>query len=329
MMAAVALLCALSSAQAGARLDAIRARGTLNCGVAINEPGMALRDAKGNYTGFEADFCRAVAIAIFGTPKVAFKPTTTLQDFLRSDEIDVVFRGLSWTYARETAANIRFGPVYLHDGQTFLVRSNAPVQRLADLSRRSICVSSDRFADFYPPLERSFRANGIALNAQRLHTRAEAEQAFFAGKCDAVTADATELAVAVNAKRAAPGTYRILPEQITKEPLAPLLRKGDDQFFDIVRWAVFAPIAAEELGITRTNLDSVRSSRDPDIAAFFAPPPPGSPLAPGWSAAVIRILGNYGEMFSRHLGAGSPAGLPRGLNRLPAQGGILYAPPLR
>jgi general L-amino acid transport system substrate-binding protein len=325
----MALICSLTSAEAGARLDAIKARGTLNCGVATNEPGMALRDAKGSYTGFEADLCRAVAIAIFGAPKTTFKPVTTLQDFLASDEIDIVFRGLTWTYARETASNIRFGPVYLHDGQTFLVRGSAPVQRLQDLAGRSICVSSDRYADFYPPLERAFRAHGIALNAQRLHTRAEAEQAFFAGKCDAVTADASELAVAVNAKRAAPGAYRILQEQITQEPLAPLLRKGDDQFFDIARWAVMAPVAAEGLGITRANLDTRRLSTDPDIRAFFAPPPPGSPLAPGWTAALIGSIGNYGEIFVRHLGTGSPAGLPRGLNRLPAQGGILYAPPLR
>lgn len=324
----IAFLC-LSAfpASAGPRLDAIKARGVLNCGVAVAEPGMSRAD-RGNYTGFEPDLCRAVAIAIFGTPKIAFKPVTTVQTFLQSNDIDIVFRGLTSSFRREAGTDIRFGPIYLYDGQTFLVRSNG-ARTIAQLSRRPICVSSDMFADFMPALQRYFHARNLVLNAKSVQTRAEAERLFFAGSCDAVTADASELASAVIAHGGGPGAFSIFTDQITKEPLAPLLRKGDDQFFDIVRWSLYALVAAEELGISRSSADSARAAADPDIQAFFALPPASSGLAPSWSHAIVKQLGNYGELFERHLGAGTAARLPRGMNRLGTQGGLLYAPPVR
>jgi general L-amino acid transport system substrate-binding protein len=319
----------VSGAEAGPRLDAIRARGTLNCGVAVAERGMSFRDARGAVTGFEADLCRGVAIAIFGAPNVSFRPTTTLQDFLNANDVDLVIRGLTHSFRRETNANIRFAATYIYDGQTFLVRSAANSRSIDQLARRSICVSSDMFADFLPALERHFQQRNLVLNARSVRTRAESEQLFFAGQCDAVTADATELASAVIQHGGTPGTFTILAEQITKEPLAPLLRKGDDHFFDIVNWTIYALVNAEELGLTKNNIDSFAGTSDRDIAAFLASPPPASGMHAAWSARLIRALGNYGELFDRHLGANSPARMPRGLNRLWTQGGLLYAPPVR
>lgn len=327
----IALLIATASpAAAGPRLDAIKARGVLNCGVAAAEPGMSRAGANGQYVGFEADLCRSVAIAIFGTAKIAFKPVATLQNFLRGDDIDIVFRGLTWSFQREAGGPIRFGPIYMHDGQTFLVRADSGIRTIQALSRRRICLSTDMFADFLPPLQRHFARANLVLNARSVQTRAESERLFFAGECDAVTADASELASAVIANGGAPGTYLILTEQITKEPLAPLLRKGDDQFFDSVRWSLGALIAAEELGITAKNVDTARTNiADADIHAFFAAPPAGAGLAPNWTQAIIKQLGNYGEIFERHLGAASPARLTRGQNHLWNQGGLLFAPPVR
>ncbi len=326
----IALLCvAASSALAGPRLDAIKARGVLNCGVAAAEPGMARAAANGEYIGFEADLCRSVAIAIFGTAKIAFKPIATLQNFLQADDVDIVFRGLTWSFRREAGGPIRFGPIYMYDGQTFLVRTDTGIRTIPALSRRRICVSTDMFADFLPPLQRHFTRANLVLNVRSVQTRAESERLFFAGECDAVTADASELASAVIAHGGAPGTFTILSEQITKEPLAPLMRKGDDQFFDAVRWSLGALIAAEELRITAKTADAAQNGTDSGIHAFFAPPPAGSGLSPNWTHAMIKHLGNYGEIFERHLGTGSPARLARGQNRLWNQGGILYTPPMR
>ena len=321
------LLLAAATAEAGPRLDTIKARGSLNCGVAMDTPGLSAVDAKGGYAGFEPDLCRAIAITVFGAPRVQFKPATTAQAFLKDDSIDVVLRGLSWTFAREANSTLRFGPVYLYDGQTFLVRSDSGAKTIAALSGKTICVARETFADFLPPLQRYFAAHTLALKTIVSTARADALKMFFAGQCDAFTADATELAEAVIAQAPKPGVYNILSEEITEEPLAPLLRKGDDQFFDVVRWAIFALIDAEELGINSRNVDSLANSADPQIKTFFVASAPR--FAQGWAAAIVKSIGNYGEIYARHLGAGSPASLVRGPNRLAAQGGLLYAPPMR
>jgi len=318
---------AATSAFAGARLDMIKARGHLVCGVAADTPGLSLNDAKGGFTGFEPDLCRAIAIAIFGVPKVAFRPATTAAAFLKDNDTDIVIRGLSWTFAREAGAPLRFGPIYLYDGQTFLVRTNSGLNTAAALSSKTICVPRETFADFLPPLQFYFATHSLVLKTIVANSRADAAKMFFAGGCDALTADETELAEAVIAEDAKPGAYTVLSEQITKEPLAPLLRKGDDQFFDIVRWAVFALIDAEEMGVSSKTLASARTSPDPSVKAFLAASAPN--FAPGWSGAVIETVGNYGEIFDRHLGTMTPARLPRGANRSWIEGGLLYAPPIR
>ena len=327
---AVLALCFLSgTAFAGPRLDQIAARGHLNCGVAIAEPGMSQRQADGSFTGFEPDICRAIAAAIFGAPNVAFAPTVTLAAFLESDEIDLVIRGLTRSFRRDVQGSVYFGPTILHNGQTFIVRRSLGAETMEDLSGRTICVSSDVYADFFPPLRRHFDRHGWTFEGVGTQTRAESEELFFAGACDAVTADYAELASAIIKHAEDPADYAVLPGHIEEEPLAPLLRRGDDEFLSLVTWTIYALINAEALGITSANVDAMRGAGDAEIIAFFAEPPPGSGFHSEWSAAIIQAVGNYGEIFERHLGASDAANLPRGPNRLWRDGGILYAPPIR
>ena len=321
-------LCA-STADAGARLDAIRQKGALACGVGADVAGFSRVDAKGEWSGFDVDICRAVAAAIFGNPqKIVFKPIDTMQRFLQSPDVDLVLRGLTWTFGREAQANLRFGPIILYDGQTFLVRKRLNVQTPEQLSGKTICVSTD--AEFGPQLQTYFRARNLVLKAVVKAKRAEAEDAFFAGECEAMAADASELAEAVIAKAPHPDEFTILSQQLTKEPLAPLLRKDDEQFFDVVQWTIFALINAEELKINSSNLDRMRTSNDIEIKRFFAAPPAGaSSLVPDWTYRIVKTGGNYGEIYDRHLGSGSRSKLARGMNRLWMDGGLMYAPPIR
>jgi len=328
-IAVASLLLFAGPAEAGARLDAIKARGTLVCGVGANSPGFSRQDARGVWSGFDIEICRAVAATIFGdASKISFKPIDTLPNFLKDDGIDLVLRGLTWTFGREVRADLRFGPILMYDGETFLVKKAANVRDIAQLSGKSICVSQD--AEFLPNLRYYFRTHNLTLKAVITDKRADSARAFFAGQCEVMTADASELVEAVAGDAPHPDDYTILPEQITKEPLAPLMRKGDEQFLDIVRWAIFALIDAEELGIDSANAEKMRSSDNPDVKFFFGAPPPGAAgIAPNWTFNILKSVGNYGEIYERHLGARSPAKLVRGLNRLWTQGGLMYAPPVR
>jgi general L-amino acid transport system substrate-binding protein len=329
LAATILALLVAGEAQAGQRLDAIKARGALVCGVGASSAGFSRRDWQGGWRGFDVDICRAVAAAIFGdAEKVQFKPIDTLPNFLADAGIDVVLRGLTWTFGREARGELRFGPIVMYDGETFLTKKSLNVRDAGGLSGKTICVSQD--AEFVPNLRYYFRSHNLTLKAVVSEKRSEAEDAFFAGGCDAMTADASELAEAVIGKAPHPDDYLILADPITKEPLAPLMRKGDDQFFDVVRWAIFALINAEELGIESGNADRMRASDNPDVKKFFADAPAGTEgLAPHWSFTVVKTVGNYGEVYDRHLGANSPAKLARGLNRLWTKGGLMYAPPLR
>jgi general L-amino acid transport system substrate-binding protein len=317
------------SAQAGERLDAIKARGFLTCGVGANVPGFSQRDTNGNWRGFDVDLCKAVAAGIFGdATKIRFKPIDTLANFVADRDIDLVLRGLTWTSAREISGALRFGPIILYDGQGFLVPKKLGIRAPEQLSGKSICVSTD--AAFLTGIRTYFRNRNLILRAVVKDHRAQAEDAFFAGECEAMTADASELAEAVIGKAPQAEDYVILPQQISKEPLAPLMRKGDEQFLDAVRWAIFALINAEELGIRADNAVRMRASDDPDVKFFFAPAPQNTPgLSENWTAAIINAVGNYGEIFDRNLGAKARAKLPRGLSRLWRDGGVLYAPPIR
>jgi len=314
---------------AGPRLEAIVERGHLNCGVAIAEPGMSERQADGSFTGFETDICRAIAASIFGAAEVEFVPAETLNVFLQSEDIDIVIRGLTHSFQRDVNALVQFGPTILHNGQTFLTRDTLGAETIADLSGATICVSSDVYADFFPPLRRYFDAHGLAFDGVGTQTRAESEERFFAGECDAVTADYAELASAIIRHAGDATEFTVLPGYIEEEPLAPLLRRGDDEFSALVRWTIFALINAEALGIDSQNVDGMRNLADADIAAFFKAPPPESGFHAAWSYAVVKAVGNYGEIFERNLGSPATANLPRGPNRLWRDGGILFAPPVR
>jgi len=327
-MLAVALFAFGVEAQAGDRLDTIRERGYLTCGVSADAPGLSRRDARGRYNGFEADMCRAVATAIFGSAdKAEFRAIDTILNFLADPGIDLVLHGLTWTFGRETGSGVRFGPVVLYDGQTFLVNRKLGVKNLRQLSGRTVCVQGD--SNFYRSLQRAYRERRMVLKATALKTFAAAEEAFFAGRCDAFTADATELAATLIGRASNPDDYVILPDRISKEPLAPLLRRGDEEFFDIVRWTFFALVEAEELGVTAANVDRMKASGDARVRDFLNVPSAPLGLGPGWAAAVVRSVGNYGELFERSLGRRSAARLDRGLNGLWSRGGLLYAPPLR
>jgi len=333
MVAALAAFVALfatgaTGATAGERFDSIKQKGFVTCGVGVNVPGFSQRDAQGNWRGFDVDICKAIAAGIFGEAgHIRFKPIDTLVNFARDPEIDLVLRGLTWTSGREISGALRFGPILLYDGQGFLVAKKSNIADPDALSGKNICLSTD--AAFLAGVRTYFRDHKLTLKAVIKDRRAQAEDAFFAGQCDAMTADQSELAEAVIGKAPRPEDFVILPQQITKEPLAPLLRKGDEQLFDAVRWAVFALINAEELGITAQNLDAMRDSDNPDVKLFLAALPASVSLNTAWTAAIVKTTGNYGEIYDRNLGRGSRANLPRGLSRLWTQGGILYAPPIR
>jgi general L-amino acid transport system substrate-binding protein len=325
------VLCAkVPGAHAGAVLDGIRAKGLLTCGVSGDAPGLSSVDGKGRRVGFEADLCRAFAAAVLGDgTKAEFRPIDTIEDFLGDSRIDIVVHGLTWTYGREVGRGLRFGPVVLYDGQAFLVQKALGASSIGDLSGRTICVPGD--GAFLQNFERTFHARDIPYKALVLNDLPEAADAFFrARKCAALTADASELAGALIARRAATGRFAVLPDRISKEPLAPVLRRGDGDFFDVVRWTVFALIDAEELGVTSTNVDSARVGGDPRAEALLRGAP-GSPLALDrtWVRNVVHAVGNYGEIFDRNLGRQSAADLPRGLNDLWSRGGLMIAPPFR
>jgi len=326
-LALCVLLCA-SVADAGPRLDAIKSKGVVTCGLGDNVAGFSQHSAGKDWKGFDVDLCRAIAAAIVGDPaKAAFRPVDVLPRFLQSNDIDVVLRGLTWTFGREIRSDVRFGPIVLFDGQTFLVPKRLNVQTPEQLSGKLICVSTD--VEFMTQLQAYFRARNLVLRTLATPLRPQAEDAFFAGQCDAMAADSSELAEAVIAKAPQADDYTILPQQITKEPLAPFMRNDDAQFFDAVRWAIFALINAEELGITQANVDQMRMSDNIEVRRFFAAPPAGASVVNGWTYNIIKAVGNYGEVYDRHLGSGSRAKLARGLNRLWKDGGLMYAPPIR
>jgi general L-amino acid transport system substrate-binding protein len=325
---ALAVFALAPQAEAG-RLEQIRARGYLGCGVYPGVAGFAtVKD--GRYSGFDTDICRAVAAAIFGTPdKVKFTEVANVDSFRKTPALDMVVRRLTWTLSRESPLGLMFGPIVYYDGQGFLVPKSAGVTGAAQLAGKRICV--DQGEGWDGNLRRYSEANQLDLKSILVPTRAAGEERLFGGGCDAYSADKTMLG-AIRADARQPHDFDILPEQISKEPLAPLVRQGDDRFFEIVRWTILALIEAEELGVTSHNIDEKRSSIDPDIK-YLLGVIPGNGKALGlsehWAADSIAAVGNYGELFDRNIGSGSGIKLERGLNSLWTHGGLMYAPPLR
>lgn len=320
-------------AQAGATLDAVKAKGFVQCGVNLGLYGFSAPDDKGNWAGLDVDVCRAVAAALFGDAgKVRYTPLSAQQRLpaLQSGEVDLLSRNTTWTLSRDTANGLNFTTPAYYDGQGFMVSKKLGVKAAKDLDGATICVlpgttTEQNLADW-------FRANKLSFKPVVIEKNEELTSAFFSGRCDSFSSDASQLA-AVRANEAPnPDDYVILPELISKEPLTPAVRHGDDQWMDVVRWSQFAMVAAEEKGVTSKNVDQALSSPDPEIKRLLGVTP-GNGKALGldekWAYAIIRQVGNYGESFDRNVGGGSKLKLDRGPNALYTRGGLMYAPPFK
>lgn len=333
---AAAAVAVVSSSAAFAQqtvVDTIKSRGQLICGVSTGLGGFSIADSEGNWTGLDVDICKAVAAAILGDAnKVKYQPLSTQQRFtaLQSGEIDILSRNTTWTLTRDTALGLNFAAITYYDGQGFMVPASLGVKSAKELDGATVCVQPGTTTELN--LADYFRANNMKFTPVVIENLQELNAAFFSGRCDVYTTDASGLAS--TRKNDAPAgksdDYVILPEIISKEPLGPVVRHGDDQFFDIVKWVVFALIEAEEFGITSTNADEMAgSTTNPSIQRLLgATPGMGKNLGidETWALNAIKAVGNYGEIWERNIPV---LGLPRGLNNLWTRGGIMYAPPVR
>jgi general L-amino acid transport system substrate-binding protein len=320
-------------AQAGATLDAIKARGVLHCGVNTGLAGFSIPDAQGRWTGLDVDVCRAVAAALLGdASKVKFVPSNAQQRFpmLQSGEIDILSRNTTFTLQRDTALGFNFGPVTYYDGQGFMVARKLGVKSAKELNGATVCVQPGTTTELN--LADYFRATKMTFKPVVIQELAELEAAFFAGRCDVYTTDASGLASTRAAKASNAADYLILPEIISKEPLGPVVRHGDDEWFDIMKWTVFALLEAEEYGVNQKNVDEMKKSDNPVIKRLLGATP-GMGKALGldeeWAYRAVKQVGNYGDIFERNVGMDTPLKLARGLNDLWTRGGLMYAFPVR
>ncbi|MCA3246280.1 MAG: amino acid ABC transporter substrate-binding protein [Azospirillum sp.] len=316
----------------GPTLDAVRARGQLVCGVNTALPGFSAPDSQGNWRGLDVDMCRAVAAAIFNDPaKARFVPTTAPQRFvaLQSGEIDVLTRNATQTYARDVSLGMHMAGVNFYDGQGFIVKKSANIASARQLDGATICVQPGTTTELN--LADYFRANRMRFTPVVIERLEENLSAYQAGRCDAYTTDASGLA-SIRTNLATPSDHVILPERISKEPLGPMVRKGDDQWFAIVKWTLQGMIEAEELGVTQANVDEQVRSTNPSIQRLLGAQG-GFGAMMGldnrWLYNVIKHVGNYGESFDRNVGPRTALGLERGVNDLWTKGGLMYAIPLR
>lgn len=318
--------------KAGETLDAVKARGALTVGVNGGLFGFSMPDEKGVWRGLDVDTARAIAAAIFGDPeKVKYVTLTTQTRFtaVQSKEVDVLCRNATWTLTRDTDLGLNFLQPNYYDGQGFLVPKKLGVKSAKELKGASVCTlpgttTEQNVADY-------FRANNLAMKPVVIEQTIELNKAFFAGRCDVLTSDASQLA-GIRAVAPNPDDYVILPEIISKEPLAPVVRHGDEQWRDIVNFAVLAMIAAEDMGITSKNVDEMLTSKDPNIQRFLGVTP-GNGKALGldekWAYNIVKKVGNYGEVFEQNVGEKTKLGLKRGLNAQWKDGGLMYAPPFK
>jgi len=315
-------------------LEEIRERGVLNCGISTGLVGFASQDANGEWQGFDVAVCRAVAAAVFGdATAVEFTPTTNKVRFevLNSGEIDMLARNTTWTFSRDVDLKLEFTGINYYDGQGFIVPRELGVSSAKELDGATVCIQQGTTTELN--LADYFRVNNMDYQPVPITTASEAVQQYLAGSCDVYTTDRSGLA-AVRASFPDPSAHVILPETISKEPLGPLVRHGDHEWGDVVRWTLNALIAAEELGVTSANVDQLASEGtdnpeinrllgyEGDLGGMLG-------LSSDWAVNVISAVGNYGEIFERHIGENTPIGLPRGLNAQWTDGGLLYSPPFR
>lgn len=331
-LGAVAAAMIATSAQAGT-LDDIKKRGTLSCGVSTGLPGFSAPDDKNNWTGIDVDTCRAVAAAVLGDAnKVRFVPLNAKERFtaLQSGEIDMLSRNTTWTETRDSTLGINFTGVNYYDGQGFLAKTALGVKSAKELDGASYCIQAGtttelNLADFT-------RENGMKYTAVVFDTSDQTLEGFNSGRCDVLTSDQSQL-YALRSKLPDPSAAVVLPEVISKEPLGPSVRQGDDQWFDIVKWTLFAQIEAEEMGVTSANIDDLKANTtNPNVKRLVGTEDTmGEKLGldNDWAYRAVKQVGNYGEMFDRNVGPKTPLGIARGLNALWSKGGLQYAPPLR
>jgi general L-amino acid transport system substrate-binding protein len=307
-------------------------RGEVLCGVNTGLPGFSVPDDKGNWTGFDVDFCRAVAAAIFNDPtKAKFIPLDANERFkeLQNRKVDILSRNSTWSMSRETSYDLYFPAVAYYDGQGFMVPRAKNVDSALDLNDSKVCVQSGTTTELN--LADYFRANNMKYQEMKFANLDEVSKAYDSGKCDVFTADASQL-YALRLNLGKPDDHIILPDIISKEPLAPVVRERDDDWMLIVKWTLYAMINAEELGVTSGNIDEALKSKKPEVMRLVGTEGTYGEelgLAKDWAARIIRHVGNYGEVYERNVGSGSKLGIPRGLNQLWSAGGIQYAPPIR
>jgi general L-amino acid transport system substrate-binding protein len=332
LLSALALIAAVSTAASAGTLKTVRDRGHLVCGVSEGLPGFSAKDAKGQWSGLDVDFCRALAAAIFNdVTKVEFVPLSADDRFaaLPAQKIDVLSRNSTWTMERETELGVLFTAVNYYDGQGFMVRKTLNIDSARQLGDKSICVKSGTTTELN--LADYFRNNLLSYKATTFSTAEEALKAYESGRCEALTSDVSQL-YALRSELATPRDHIILPDIISKEPLGPVVRRDDFQWFNIVKWTQFAMIDADELGVDQANIEAATKSQKPSIRRLLGLEGTFGEklgLANDWAARIVRLVGNYGDEYDRNVGTHSKLGIPRGLNNLWDRGGIQYAPPIR
>src|SRR5690348_17463689 len=312
-------------------LKTVKDRGQLSCGVSQGLPGFSTPDDKGNWTGLDVDICRALAAEIFNdATKIKFVPLSAKDRFtaLQSGEIDVLSRNTTWTISRDTSLGANFTGVTYYDGQGFMVKKSLKVNSALELNSASVCVQTGTTTE--QNLADYFKANNMKYEVIAFAGADETVKAYDSGRCDVFTTDMSGL-YAERLKLANPADHVVLPEIISKEPLGPMVRHGDDKWFNIVRWTLFAMINAEEMGVTQKNVDEMSKSDKPDLKRAFGDGNLGEGLGltKDWFSRIVKAEGNYGEMYERNVGTGSKLQIARGLNQLWNKGGIQYAPPIR
>jgi general L-amino acid transport system substrate-binding protein len=331
-VAVAGLIGSITTAASADTFDSVKKKGFLQCGVSTGLPGFSNPDSKGNWQGLDVDMCRAVAAAVLGdASKVKYVPLTAKERFtaLQSGEIDLLSRNTTWTETRDTSLGLNFAGVDYYDGQGFLISKKLGIKSATELDGAAICIQAGTTTELN--LADYFRVHGMKYQPVVFDNSDQTVKGFEAGRCDVLTSDRSQL-YALRIKLADPSKAMVLPEVISKEPLGPVVRQGDDKWFNIVKWSLFAAIDAEEMGITSKNVDSMKKSKNPSIRRFVGVE--GSlgdnlGLKADWSAQIIKQVGNYGEWFKRNVGEDSPLKIDRGINALWTKGGIMYAPPLR
>lgn len=323
-----------AAASAGETLDAVKERDSLRCGVNTGLAGFSIADDQGNWSGLDVDYCRAVAAAVLGdADKVEYTPLSAQQRFtaLQTGEIDILSRNTTWTLTRDASLGLHHAGVDFYDGQGFMVPADLGVDSAKELDGASVCVQSGTTTELN--LSDYFRANDMDFEPVVFESLSESLNAFFGGRCQVYTTDKSQLASIKSVEAPNPDAYKILPETISKEPLGPMVRRGDDAWFAVARWVLIALIQAEESGVTSDNVEDMQAdSENPMITRMLgASGDMGDKLNldPDWAYRAINQVGNYGEIYRRNVGPDTPLGLERGLNDIWTEGGLMYAPPIR